>query len=232
MNEFVAIIPKVVTNPLALVAYLAVVLGWFLVRGRTALLDRLLDDIEHIPQEERGEVIQKAFPGSPIPESISAKDYLTLQRQKFAFYRYCLQIGVVLVTLALLSYTWQTTLVAKSITFVTPDQTPEQSVLYYWDAISQQKWALAWTLLSPDFQRIRHQNSERDFIKGWTQELLCSVTAERIQTVQVTVERARVSTHLVSQRGPACTVYEGDFEINLVASTDGKRWLIDEVAPQ
>ncbi|MBW3622730.1 MAG: hypothetical protein KY468_04895 [Armatimonadetes bacterium] len=92
-------LPTAATNPLAFVAYVAVVIAWVVVAVKVSTYKVLMSKLDHIPSEDRRNVLEIQM--GPMPEHISPKDYLELKKRQYLLFGFLTVCGAVVMLFAM-----------------------------------------------------------------------------------------------------------------------------------
>ena len=104
---------------------------------------------------------------------------------------------------------------------------PTEDLLFYWTAVSNGQYTVAWDRLSPGFKAITHGNDYGDYEQGYQKMNVCSVQVKDVRLVEQTGNRATVSGHYTYRTGSACTVSTHTLVFELVYDASRDAWLIN-----
>jgi hypothetical protein len=94
-------LPKAASHPLALVAYLAVVVAWLVLGLRVNRAKAVLDDIEKFPPQDRLKALEREMGAVTVPRDLTAEQWLRSRIHTYYFYGFIVLCAVVIVLTAI-----------------------------------------------------------------------------------------------------------------------------------
>lgn len=102
-SEILSALPKLASTPLGVIG-LVVVLGAYLFAFyRKARFDSLISKIKSLPEADRKDMLSREMETGPIPESISALQWMSARKQRYFFLSYLLTATYVFILLVFLT---------------------------------------------------------------------------------------------------------------------------------
>jgi hypothetical protein len=99
LAAFLKAIPSAAASPLALVAYLVIVIAWVVLSYRKGLIGAVGPHLQNVPKNKRAELLKAVLPGGDTPVGYTAEHYnanRNADRKLYAFYAVLATIVIVL----------------------------------------------------------------------------------------------------------------------------------------
>lgn len=101
---FLKAIPSAATSPLALIAYLAVIIAWVVLSYRRALIDGLGPLLPNISKNKRDKLLRMVLPGGDVPADYTADHYNANKNSERKLYALYAVLATVVIILAIAGY--------------------------------------------------------------------------------------------------------------------------------
>ncbi len=85
-----------------------------------------------------------------------------------------------------------------------PGRSPEDSLRDYWRAVSEQRYADAWPMLSANFRWTTHNNDFDAYVHGYEEQGLCDVAPDNLATETQTDDYALITATMIYHKGADC----------------------------
>jgi hypothetical protein len=108
-------------------------------------------------------------------------------------------------------------------------RSPEESLRDYWRAVSEQRYADAWPMLSANFRWTTHNNDFEAYVHGYEEQGLCSVAPDDLATVTQTDDYALLTATMIYHKGADCAASPLGLIFHMAPADDHAFWRIDRV---
>jgi len=108
-------------------------------------------------------------------------------------------------------------------------RSPEESLRDYWRAVSEQRYADAWPMLSANFRWTTHGNDFDAYVHGYQEQGLCDVAPDDLATVTQTDDYALITATMIYRKGADCAVSPLGLIFHMAPTDDHAFWRIDRV---
>jgi hypothetical protein len=108
-------------------------------------------------------------------------------------------------------------------------RSPEDSLRDYWRAVSEQRYADAWPMLSANFRWTTHSNDFEAYVHGYEEQGLCSVAPDDLAIVTETDDYAQITATMIYRKGADCAASPLGLVFHMVPADGHAFWRIDRV---
>jgi hypothetical protein len=108
-------------------------------------------------------------------------------------------------------------------------RSPEESLRDYWRAVSEQRYADAWPMLSANFRWTTHNNDFDAYVHGYEEQGLCDVAPDDLAIVTQTDDYALLTATMIYHKGADCAASPLGLIFHMAPSDDHAFWRIDRV---
>ncbi len=110
-----------------------------------------------------------------------------------------------------------------------PGRSPEDSLRDYWRAVSEQRYADAWPMLSANFRWTTHNNDFDAYVHGYEEQGLCDVAPDNLATETQTDDYALITATMIYHKGADCAASPLGLIFHMAPADDHAFWRIDRV---
>ena len=97
-------IPQAAQNPFAFLAYIAALSAWVLIAARVRRNRNLLAHLDKLPPQDRLIALKSEMGEIPVPEGLSAKDWLKARNQRYYFLAFAMLCALAIIIFAIASF--------------------------------------------------------------------------------------------------------------------------------